>query len=215
MGPTLRDLVTASYRSLAARTRVEPDKTKGSRHIATVAPVRDEREARQVLAEVRDELRDAGHHAFAWRLGADGARVRFSDDGEPAGSAGRPILAVLEGRDLTQVVAIVSRIFGGTRLGVGGLVRAYAGAVTAALDAAEILEIVPTRRLEIRVVWSDAGAVEALLAVERIEPLDRIFDDGSRFLVELAEAKLDQFVTELRDRTHGRAIVSVLEEDDE
>jgi uncharacterized YigZ family protein len=200
--------MTSSYRTLAGRVRVEPERIRGSRHIATVAPVPDEAAARQLLAEVRAELHEADHHAYAWRLGPDGARVRSSDDGEPGGSAGRPILAVLEGRGLTQVVAVVSRIFGGTRLGVGGLVRAYGGAAAAALDAAEVVEVVPSRRLEVRVAWGDVGAVEALLAAESLEPLQRCFDDGVRFVVEVAEADIGRFVTSLSDRSLGRAAVS-------
>jgi putative IMPACT (imprinted ancient) family translation regulator len=161
-----------------------------------------------VLAEVRAELREAGHHAFAWRLGADGAQVRSSDDGEPGGSAGRPILAALESRALTQVVAIVSRIFGGTRLGVGGLKRAYGGAAAAALEAAEVVEVVPRRRLLVRVDWKDAGAVEALLAAEGLVPLARGFDDGVRFVIELAVADAERLVAGLRDHTLGRAGLS-------
>jgi uncharacterized YigZ family protein len=142
------------YRTIAEGLRHEPPKTKGSRHIATIAPVATTAAAEAVVARVRDEMPDATHHAFAWRLragdGPSGLSFRSSDDGEPSGSAGRPILAQIDGRELTDVVVVVTRYFGGTKLGVGGLVRAYGGAAAEALDLAEIVEVVPEVTLRVQ-----------------------------------------------------------------
>lgn len=108
---------------------------KRSRFLARVAPVATEDEARAVVDAARKEHGDARHHCSAFVLGPDGAVQRSSDDGEPSGTAGAPMLEVLRGRGLSDVVVVVSRWFGGTLLGAGGLVRAYSEATRAGLDA--------------------------------------------------------------------------------
>lgn len=119
--------------TIATTVEVELE-VQRSRFLATVAPVEDEAAADAVVADRRRTHHDASHHCTAMVLGLDGQRQRSNDDGEPAGTAGAPMLAVLRGAELTDVVAVVTRWFGGTLLGAGGLVRAYGGAVTAALD---------------------------------------------------------------------------------
>lgn len=108
---------------------------KRSRFLARVAPVRTEDEARAVVEAARREHGDARHHCSTLVLGPDGAVQRSSDDGEPSGTAGAPMLEVLRGRALSDVVVVVTRWFGGTLLGAGGLVRAYGDAARAGLDA--------------------------------------------------------------------------------
>ena len=110
-----------------------------SRFVCDIAPASTEQEARAFVDAVRSGSRDAGHHCTAFVLGPDGATLRSNDDGEPSGTAGGPMLEVLRGRALTDVVAVVTRWFGGTLLGTGGLIRAYGDAVTAALDVARPL----------------------------------------------------------------------------
>lgn len=145
--------------TIAEPVRVEQVVTR-SRFIATLAPAVDEPAADAVIREVRRSLPDAGHHATALVLGPDGQRQRSNDDGEPAGTAGAPMLAVLRGAGLTEVVGVVSREFGGTLLGTGGLVRAYGGALSAAVDAAERLARQPVVRLEVAVGHAEAGRLE-------------------------------------------------------
>ncbi len=110
-----------------------------SRFICDVAPVSSEEAARAFVERVRSGSRDARHHCTAFVLGPDGATLRSNDDGEPSGTAGAPMLDVLRGRGLTDVVAVVARWFGGTLLGTGGLIRAYGDAASAALDVAPLL----------------------------------------------------------------------------
>ena len=131
-----------------------------SRFIATLAPVRDEAAVGALIDGVRGRFHDARHHCTAMVLGPDGQRRRSSDDGEPSGTAGAPMLAVLTGAGLTDVVAVVTRYFGGTLLGAGGLVRAYGGAVAAAVDAADRLRQVPVVRVRVEVGHATAGRVE-------------------------------------------------------
>jgi uncharacterized YigZ family protein len=131
-----------------------------SRFITTLVPVTDVDDAMAVLADIRVEFPDASHHGSAFVLGTDGAQTRANDDGEPGGTAGAPMLAVLRGAGVTDVLAVVTRYFGGTKLGAGGLVRAYGGAVTAALDGADRLARVPVARFEVAADHDRAGQLE-------------------------------------------------------
>lgn len=115
-------------------------KDRGSKFFAYAYPVREEEEALERLAELRKEHFKARHHCFAWRFGLDGQRFRANDDGEPSGTAGRPILGQLDAFGLTDVVVIVVRYFGGTLLGASGLIQAYRESAADALRQAEIVE---------------------------------------------------------------------------
>jgi len=136
---------------------------KKSRFLAHVAPVRDLDEAEAVVARVHKEMWDARHHCVAMVLGPHADRQRSSDDGEPSGTAGVPMLEVLRHRRLTDVVAVVTRYFGGVLLGAGGLVRAYSGAVTGALDHARIVRRAVLTEVTLDVPHADAGRLDHLL----------------------------------------------------
>ena len=139
-----------------ARTADVEVEARRSRFRCRLERVADEAMAREVVEAARKRHWDAGHHCSAFVLGPDAGTARSSDDGEPAGSAGAPMLETLRGREVSDVVAVVSRWFGGTLLGVGGLVRAYSEAVALALDEAGVL-----RRERREVVVVDAGHAEA------------------------------------------------------
>jgi len=128
-----------AYRSLAAPSTGE-FKDRGSRFLAYAWPVRTEAEALEHLEALRKEHFKARHHCFAWRLGPDGARFRANDDGEPSGTAGRPILGQIDSFNLTNVVIVVVRYFGGTLLGASGLIQAYREAAAEALRNGDIRE---------------------------------------------------------------------------
>ena len=112
---------------------------KKSRFIATVVPVNTEEEALEFVEKTRKKYWDARHNCFAYIIGERGQLQRCSDDGEPNGTAGKPMLDVLLGNELRNVAVVVTRYFGGTLLGTGGLVRAYSGAVKAGLDASMVI----------------------------------------------------------------------------
>ena len=145
-----------------AREATAEIEVKRSRFLGHVVPVTTEDEARAVVEAARKEHWDARHHCSAFVLGPDGALQRSSDDGEPSGTAGAPMLEVLRGRGLTDVVAVVTRWFGGTLLGAGGLVRAYSDATRAALDAAGTRRRVLMSRFDL--VAGGYGDEEALQA---------------------------------------------------
>lgn len=136
---------------------------KRSRFMTRLRRVTDETAARAVIEERRATHFDARHHCSAFVLGPDGRTARSSDDGEPAGTAGVPMLQVLIKHELTDVVAVVTRYFGGIKLGAGGLVRAYSEAVAQAVDAAGTREVVLAQLLSVEVTYADAGPVEAHL----------------------------------------------------
>ncbi|UWF77085.1 MULTISPECIES: IMPACT family protein [Microbacterium] len=134
-----------------------------SRFLAHVAPVASVEEADAVIAGARRRAWDARHHCSAQVLGLYGDRARSSDDGEPSGTAGMPMLEVLRRRRLTDVVAVVTRYFGGVKLGAGGLVRAYSSAVSEALDGARLVDRRTLQQVRIAVRHADAGRYDHLL----------------------------------------------------
>lgn len=115
-------------------------KEKGSKFIAVAVPVISEEEIREHLVQIRKKYYDARHHCYAWRLGADHKLFRANDDGEPSGSAGQPIFGQIRSADLTNVLIVVVRYFGGVKLGVGGLVQAYKTAAADAITNNEVIE---------------------------------------------------------------------------
>ncbi|NED94719.1 YigZ family protein [Phytoactinopolyspora alkaliphila] len=150
---------TDRYRTIARDGAAEVE-VKRSRFRCRLARVETEEAARAVVEEARRTYWDARHHCSAFRLGPRGEVQRSSDDGEPSGTAGAPMLDVLARRDVSDVVAVVTRWFGGTLLGTGGLVRAYSDAVAAALDHVGTRERRLMRRLQARVGHDTAGRLE-------------------------------------------------------
>ncbi|GAA1494867.1 IMPACT family protein [Curtobacterium herbarum] len=134
-----------------------------SRFVTTAHPAPDPAAAEAVVAEVRRRSWDARHHCTAMVTGVLGDQARSSDDGEPSGTAGVPMLEVLRRRDLTDVVVVVSRWFGGVKLGAGGLVRAYSTSVSGALDQATVIRRAARTRVQVAVPHADAGRVDNAL----------------------------------------------------
>ena len=133
---------------------------KASRFIAWVARAKTVEEATAFLEETRTRYPDASHHTWAYRIGN---LYRFSDDGEPGGTAGRPMLEVLTRRDLNEVMGVVTRYFGGTKLGAGGLARAYSGTLAKALDAAGVVEVKPQVRMRVAAPFAEMDTLHRLL----------------------------------------------------
>ena len=152
------------YPAPATRGRVE-EVILRSRFIATAAPVADVAEAKAFIAEIRAEFADATHHCYAFAAGPPGstAMAGMSDDGEPAGTAGRPMLAVVLGSGIGDLAVVVTRYYGGTKLGTGGLVRAYSGGVKAVLEALPLREKVTYATLLASGPYTYVAPVERLL----------------------------------------------------
>ena len=200
---------TDQYTTLAATSQAEPPKTKGSRFLGDALPVVSEEEAQAALDAVRRREHAATHHAWAWRLGAGPrATVRYSDDGEPSGSAGLPILRALEGRDLTDALVVVTRYYGGTKLGTGGLARAYGGAAEAALDAAPVRVV--TIRVPLRLRFDFADTSPAMRTVERFDAAIAATDydaDGTALLVRVRRCEAEALEAAFVEALGGRGTV--------
>ena len=142
-------------------------KDNGSRFIAKAYPVESEEEIKQIVAAIKKEYHDARHHCYAWRLGLDGAAWRANDDGEPSGSAGRPILGQIDSAGLSDVLVVVVRYFGGIKLGIPGLIRAYKTSTADALANARVTEKVAGRWITLKFTYEDLPAV--MKAVKDLE----------------------------------------------
>ena len=151
-------------------------KEKGSKFIAFAYPMSSEEAIKTEIAELRKRYHDARHHCFAWRLGADLERYRVNDDGEPSGSAGKPIYGQIQSRELTDVLVVVIRYFGGTLLGVGGLINAYRSAASDALDQSGIVEMKVTSRLKLEFGYSQMNSVMKVIKDFQLEFEDQQFD---------------------------------------
>lgn len=156
---------------------------KKSRFIANVKPVISEDEAAAYIEEIKKKYWDARHNCYAYQLGERNQIQRYSDDGEPGGTAGMPILDVLRGKDIKNTIVVVTRYFGGTLLGTGGLVRAYSSAAKAGLEAAGLIERIPHIRQYFTVDYTMAGKVqyEVLNGGHILE--DTVYTDKVEFVV--------------------------------
>jgi uncharacterized YigZ family protein len=189
--------MTASYPTPAGEGRAEI-REKGSRFLAFVLPAADEEAARALLEDLAKRRPDATHHCWAWRLGSP-ARERSSDAGEPAGTAGVPILQVLRGAGLSDVLAVVVRWFGGTKLGKGGLARAYAAAAREALQGLPVAVHVPTVRVALEVPYERVGAVKRLIHPPEVELEGEEYGETARLVLSVQEDRREALREALAD----------------
>lgn len=188
--------------SVAGYFRHEIDKVKASRFIATVDRCVSERELSELVEKVRAEFPDANHHCYAWR-GESASNKKCSDDREPFGSAGIPMLKAIEGRELYCTGVVVTRYFGGTKLGVGGLVRAYGGATAQSLDLAPKIERPIVRRFELKFDYGFQGVVESQKVAFAASIVDSTFDQAVTLRVEVARDQAEAFCRALTDACSG------------
>jgi uncharacterized YigZ family protein len=173
---------------------------KASRFFGLAARVASPAEAEDFLARVRREHHDATHVAFAWRIGAGpSAAVRASDAGEPAGTAGKPILGAIESAGLSDVVTAVVRYYGGTKLGTGGLARAYRLAAGRALEAAGAETLYDTVRLEVRCPYDRTGLVRRLIDPPSVRLVAERFDPEPILEIEVRRSRVAAMVTTLEE----------------
>lgn len=177
---------------------------KKSRFICTLARAASDEEARAAIDEVRKRHWDANHNCTAYRIGPGGHLQRTSDDGEPSGTAGAPMLSVLTRRDLTDTVAIVTRYFGGILLGAGGLIRAYGQAVSDAVDAVGIVERRPLLLVAVEADYAAAGRLENALRASRFDLGGVTHTDRVTFELRLDTPDLPAFERWLAETTNGQ-----------
>ena len=183
---------------------------KKSRFIANVFYVENANDADEKLNEIRKKYYDAKHNCFAYILGEKGDLVKSSDDGEPQGTAGHPMLDILKGNELTNCIAIVTRYFGGVLLGTGGLVRAYSDSLKAAISNAKTSELLNAYKVSFEINYDDYGKVENL--VQNLNQLDKnnvyslakTFENVVKLEYLISIDSFDKFKTEIVNITRGK-----------
>lgn len=178
---------------------------KKSRFIANIAPVTTEEEAVAYINTMKKKYWDARHNCSAFIIGRNQELTRCSDDGEPSGTAGRPMLDVLLREGIRDVVVVVTRYFGGTLLGTGGLVRAYQGAVQEGLKNCTIIEKRPGKRLKISTDYTGLGKIQYLLAEQGVTIMDTEYAEGVELDAAVPLEQCLELEKKLTDSTSGKA----------
>ena len=188
---------TDRYRSIEApSTGVYKD--NGSKFLAFAYPVETEEQAKEHIAALRKEYFDARHHCYAWRIGLEGALWRANDDGEPSSTAGRPILGQLLSAELSDILVVVVRYFGGVKLGVPGLIKAYKTATAEAIAAARIVEKTACATCRIGFDYSRMNDVMKIVKDWNLRILSQQFENDCEITVRVGLAKVDAFCENLR-----------------
>lgn len=198
------------FLTIAKSTRAPEVKVLGSRFIPDIFPVASKEEAGDHLERIRKEFYDATHHCYAFVIGEKGESVRAADDGEPSGTAGKPILTVLEGAELTNVLCVVTRYFGGTKLGTGGLVRAYTEAAQGAVSAAKIVKVILTDPVELKYSYDDTSLVERLMQEYETKAEDAVYGDDAKVMVRIRRSLVEKFKADIIERSNARIKVQAL-----
>ena len=185
-----------TYRSIAAPSK-GIYKELGSKFLALAYPIETEEAAKNIIAALRKEHFDARHHCFAWRLGLTGEPYRFSDDGEPSSTAGRPIYGQLLSQELSDILVVVVRWFGGVKLGVPGLIRAYKTATQDALANATIIEKVAGETFIVQFGYLQMNDVMKVLKEMGLAPLRQEFDLDCRLEVRVRLNQIEEFRKQL------------------
>lgn len=185
---------------------------KKSRFIATVRKCESEEEASAFYDEMKKKYWDARHNCMAFVIGTRGELTRCNDDGEPSGTAGRPMLEVLLGEEVRNVAVVVTRYFGGTLLGTGGLVRAYSQAVKEGLANCKIGCMKFGSKLKIVTDYNGIGKIQYLLGQKGLEPADAVYGADVTLTVILAENQVNTLIKEVTDSTGGKAQIEKVED---
>lgn len=182
---------------------------KKSRFIAHVFPVSSEEEAQSHIEDIRKQYWDARHNCHAFVIGEHNEISRCSDDGEPSGTAGRPILEVLTGEGIHNALVVVTRYFGGTLLGTGGLVRAYSQAAQAGLSASRVITRQPGRKVTVDTDYNGIGKLQYIAGKLQLHILDTRYTEAVEMEVLVPEEKLDRLLKKITEATAGQAKTEV------
>jgi len=185
---------------------------KKSRFIATVKPVKSEEEAIAFIDTLKKKYWNATHNCSAYVIGDHFQIQRCSDDGEPSGTAGKPMLDVLLGEELHDTAVVVTRYFGGTLLGTGGLVRAYQASTKAGLEASTVITKMHGSRVSVETDYTGLGKIQYILGQRGLTILNSQYTDKVALEVLLPEAEVKAVMTEITEGTNGQAVMEVLEE---
>ena len=199
-----RKLANDEFLIIKKRCRYE-DKIKSSKFIATAMPVDSEESADNFISEIKKEFHDATHNCTAWRIGSlSKPFFRFNDDGEPSGTAGKPILKAIESNELINICIVVTRYYGGTKLGTGGLMRAYGDTADKALKAGEIEKKHKTQNLTFTVSFDFTNVIHNIASNFKAKIKDTKYGDDVTFDIEIRGSKFSSFKDKLIEATNGQ-----------
>ena len=187
-----------SYRSIAAESR-GLFKDNGSRFIAHAYPVETEEEVKEIVAALKKEYYDARHHVYAYRLGYLGDKFRANDDGEPSGSSGRPVLGQIDSNELSDILVVVVRYFGGIKLGIPGLIRAYKTATADAIANAEIVEKIASKMYRVHFGYMAMNSVMKVFKDMGLEQKNQQFDMECSLETKVRLSQVDTFLERIQD----------------
>lgn len=185
---------------------------KKSRFIAHIFPIQTEEEALEHIERLKKEYWDARHNCYAYVIGSKNELQRFSDDGEPSGTAGKPILEVLLGEEIHNTLVVVTRYFGGTLLGTGGLVRAYSAATKEGLENSVVTEKCSGKKISIKTDYNGLGKLQYLMGQMDLTMADTIYTDAVEAIVILPVWKENEFLKKVTEATAGKACWNELDE---
>ena len=183
------------------------EEIKKSRFQAFATPVESEQDVKDFLEAYRDTT--TTHQCWAWKIGHN---VRFNDDGEPSGTAGRPILATIEGNELTNVLVLVNRWYGGIKLGTGGLVRAYGGCAGQCLVLAEKIELIEKKKVFFRCNFSEWAIFQYELNQQQIDYQEDYTADGVEVIAQIQKHQIEPFALKIQDISRGREALKIIDE---
>ncbi len=172
-----------------------------SKFIAHVKNVENEDEAREFVQSVRKKYFDATHNCSAWILGENGDKQKSNDDGEPGGTAGNPILETIKKNELTNVAAVVTRYFGGIKLGAGGLIRAYSHCASLGISSAKIVQMTVLKKISVTIEYNFLAKVENFLREKKIPISDSEYSDVVTLTLFILPAEVEDFLKDLTDIT--------------
>lgn len=203
-----------TYRTVKAASQIAL-KREGSRFIGEAFPVTDREAAEAQIEAVQAREPQATHWCTAYRVGRAGNVFRYNDDGEPSGTAGQPILRHIDGRDLTNTLVVVTRYYGGTNLGTGGLIRAYGDAADRALAAAPLVERTIRTPVRIRYAYDDTAAAQRLLQRFDAPVRNSTYTDVTEHTVHVPRSKVDAFLTAFTNALSDRGTIVAVGDNDE
>jgi len=183
------------------------EEIKKSRFQAFATPVESEQDVTDFLEVYRDTT--TTHQCWAWKIGHN---VRFNDDGEPSGTAGRPILATIEGNELTNVLVLVNRWYGGIKLGTGGLVRAYGGCAGQCLILAEKIELIEKKKVFFRCNFSEWAIFQYELNQQQIDYQEDYTAEGVEVIAQMQKHQIEPFALKIQDISRGREALKIIDE---
>ena len=185
---------------------------KKSRFIATIKEIKSEEEGLIFVDKIKKENPSASHNCHAISFGKNNEFLRFSDDGEPQGTAGKPMLDLIIAREIHNIAAVVTRYFGGTLLGTGGLVRAYQKALNEGIDNSVVLNLSRGYKIEIKTDYNGIGKIQFIAGSMSVVIHDTIYTDEVKGIFILRQEELEDFTEKVMDKTFGKAEINILEE---